>query len=137
MGKRKRISAENRKIQKSEQNCAVLRNSPSSPRKMRLVADLIRGKKVEDALNVLTYTRRDAAVRMKKLLYSAISNWEQKNEGSELSVSDLFIKTVTVDGARMLKRIRPRAQGRAFRIRKRANHVTIHLDTKQIEQSQN
>lgn len=137
MGKRKRLSAEKRKEQRSSQNYAVLKNSPVSARKMRLVADLVRGKDVETALNMLTYTHKDAAGRMKKLLLSAIANWEQKNENADLSVSDLYIKSVAVDGARTLKRIRPRAQGRAFRIRKRSNHVTLHLDTKQIEEQQN
>ncbi|MBN2890415.1 MAG: 50S ribosomal protein L22 [Bacteroidales bacterium] len=134
MGKRKRLSAEKRKEQRSTQNYAVLRNSPVSARKMRLVADLVRGKDVETALNMLTYTHKDAALRLKKLLLSAIANWEQKNENSELSVSNLYIKSVAVDGGRTLKRISPRAQGRAFRVRKRSNHVTINLDTKTEEQ---
>ncbi len=136
MGKRKKQSALKLKEQRSQQNYAILRNSPVSPRKMRLVADIIRGKDVEAALNILTYTHKDAAVRIKKLLLSAISNWEQKNDNSELSVSDLYIKTVAVDQSRTLKRISPSAQGRAFRIRKRSNHVTINLDTKKIEEQQ-
>lgn len=136
MGKRKRLSAEKRKEQRSEMNVAVLRNSNSSPRKMRLAADLVRGKDVETALNMLTYTHKDAALKLKKLLLSAIANWEQKNESAELS--DLYIKSINVDQARVLKRIRPRAQGRAFRVRKRSNHVTLHLDTKKTEdQEQN
>lgn len=129
MGKRKRQTAEKLKEIRSKSNYAILRNSPISPRKMRLVADLIRGKKVEEALNILEYTPKEAAVRLKKLLHSAISNWENKNDDSEYTVSDLYIKTIKVDQGRTLKRIQPRAQGRAFRIRKRSNHVTLFLDT--------
>ena len=136
MGKRKRISAEKRKEQRRQLTYAKLRNYPSSPRKMRLVADLIKGKDVETALNILTYSPQAAAVPMRKLLLSAIANWEQKNEDATLSVSDLYVKSVMVDGARTLKRIQPRAQGRAFRIRKRSNHVTLYLDTKQTEEQQ-
>lgn len=134
MGKRKRLSAQTRKELRSTKSIAVLRNSPVSARKMRLVADLVRGKEVEKALNLLTYTHKEAAIRLKKLLLSAIANWEQKNADSDLSVSDLYIKSVAVDEGRTIKRIRPRAQGRAFRIRKRSNHVTLQLDTKQIEE---
>lgn len=133
MGKRKRLSAEKLKEQRSSMNYAVLRNSPISPRKMRLVADLVRGKAVEDALNILAYSPKDAAGRLRKLLLSAISNWEQKNQDSEFTVSDLYIKAVNVDQAKTLKRIQPRAQGRAFRVRKRSNHVTLYLDTIQKE----
>ncbi len=129
MGKRKRQTAEKLKEIRSKSNYAILRNSPISPRKMRLVADLIRGKKVEEALNILEYTPKEAAMRLKKLLHSAISNWENKNDDSEYTVSDLYIKTIKVDQGRTLKRIQPRAQGRAFRIRKRSNHVTLFLDT--------
>ncbi|MBN2664179.1 MAG: 50S ribosomal protein L22 [Bacteroidales bacterium] len=135
MGKRKRLSAEKLKEQKGNSTYAVLRNSPVSPRKMRLVVDLVRGKAVEDALNILAFSPKDAAGRLRKLLLSAISNWEQKNQGSEYSVSDLYIKTVNVDQAKTLKRIQPRAQGRAFRVRKRSNHVTIYLDTIQKEEN--
>jgi large subunit ribosomal protein L22 len=134
MGKRKRLSAEKRKEQRSEMNVAVLRNSNSSPRKMRLAADLVRGKDAETALNMLTYTHKDAALKLKKLLLSAIANWEQKNDSVELS--DLYIKSINVDQARVLKRIRPRAQGRAFRVRKRSNHVTLHLDIKKTEEQE-
>jgi len=129
MGKRKRQKAEKLKEIRSKSNYAILRNSPISPRKMRLVADLVRGKKVEEALNILEYTPKEAAIRLKKLLHSAISNWENKNDDSEYTVSDLYIKTIKVDQGRTLKRIQPRAQGRAFRIRKRSNHVTLFLDT--------
>ncbi len=133
MGKRKRISAEKRKEQRKNESFAVLRNGSDSPRKMRLVVDLVRGKKVEDALNILAYSPKAAAVGLRKLVLSAISNWEQKNADSEFTVSDLYIKTLHVDQAKTLKRIQPRAQGRAFRVRKRSNHVTIYLDTIQKE----
>ena len=136
MGKRKRLSAEKRKEQRKAENIAVLRNSPVSARKMRLVADLVRGKDVETSLNMLTYTHKDAALKYKKLLLSAISNWEQKNEDAELSVSELYIKTTNVDQARTLKRIRPRAQGRAFRVRRRSCHVTLNLDVKKTKEQQ-
>jgi large subunit ribosomal protein L22 len=136
MGKRKRISAEKRKEQRRNTTYAKLRNYPSSPRKMRLVAELIKNKDVETALNILTYTPQAAAVPLRKLLLSAIANWEQKNEDTSLSVSDLYVKSVMVDQARTLKRIQPRAQGRAFRIRKRSNHVTLYLDTKKTEEQQ-
>jgi len=133
MGKRKRLNAEKYKEQRRNEAFAILRNSPVSPRKMRLVVDLVRGKKVENALNILAFSPKDAAGRLRKLLLSAISNWEQKNQDSEYTVSDLYIKTVNVDQAKTLKRIQPRAQGRAFRVRKRSNHVTIYLDTIQKE----
>ena len=136
MGKRKRQMAEKLKEQRKQTHYAVLRNEPSSPRKMRLVADLIRGKDVETALNILQYSPKAASVPMRKLLLSAIANWEQKNEDGNLSVADLYVKAVMVDQARTLKRIQPRAQGRAFRIRKRSNHVTLILDVKQQSEEQ-
>jgi len=134
MGKRKHLSAEKRKEQQKALNYAVLRNSPTSPRKMRLVADLVRGRRVEEALNILAYSPQDAAGRLRKLLLSAISNWEQKNSDSEQSVADLYISKIHVDQSKTLKRIQPRAQGRAFRVRKRSNHVTLYLDTIQTEE---
>ncbi len=134
MGKRKRISAEKRKEERKNSYYAVLRNYPSSPRKMRLVADMVRGKDVETALNILTYSPQAATVPLKKLLLSAIANWEQKSNDTDKTVSDLYIKTIMVDQSKTLKRIQPRAQGRAFRIRKRSNHVTLYLDTKQTEE---
>lgn len=129
MGTRKHRIAEERKQLRKSQYLAKLTNCPTSPRKMRLVADLIRGKDVETALNILRYTRKEAAGRLYKLLLSAIANWQAKNEGQRLEENNLFIKTLTVDSARMLKRIRPAPQGRAYRIRKRSNHVTLILDT--------
>ncbi|MFT6849483.1 MAG: large subunit ribosomal protein L22 [Sphingobacteriales bacterium] len=112
---------------------AKLNNCPTSPRKMRLVVDLIRGQEVDKALNILKFTRKEAAGRVEKLLLSAISNWQNKNEGVRLEDSDLVVKSAFVDQGRSLKRLRPAPQGRAHRIRKRSNHVTIILDSKTAE----
>jgi large subunit ribosomal protein L22 len=110
---------------------AKLNNCPTSPRKMRLVVDLIRGKKVDEALNTLRFNnKKDSAPRVEKLLLSAISNWAQKNEGARIEESDLYVKTAFVDCGPMLKRVLPAPQGRAHRIRKRSNHVTIVVDSK-------
>src|SRR3954466_5865051 len=103
---------------------AKLQNCPTSPRKMRLVVDLIRGEKVEKALYILKYTNKEAAIRVEKLLLSAIKNWEAKNEGQRPEDNELYVKTIMVDGGRQLKRLRPAPQGRGHRIRKRSNHVT-------------
>ncbi len=108
---------------------ARLKNVPTSPRKMRMVADLIRGQKVNKALSLLKYEPKEGASKLEKLLLSAISNWQNKNEETRLEDADLFIKSVTVDGGRILKRFRPAPQGRAHRIRKRSNHVTIIIDS--------
>ncbi len=108
---------------------ARLRNCPTSPRKMRLVADLVRGQKVSRALNILKFEPNQGAFRLEKLLLSAISNWQAKNENTRLEEADLFVKEVFVDSARMLKRLRPAPQGRAHRIRKRSNHVTLVVDS--------
>ena len=109
---------------------AKLKNCPTSPRKMRLLADLIRGKKVEEAYNILRFNAKiDYAIRLEKLLRSAIANWEQKNEGQRYEESGLIVKTIFVDGGPMMKRILPAPQGRAHRIRKRSNHVTLVVDT--------
>jgi len=109
---------------------AKLNNCPTSPRKMRLLADLIRGKKVEEAYNILRFNAKiDYAIRLEKLLRSAIANWEQKNEGQRYEESGLIVKTIFVDGGPMMKRILPAPQGRAHRIRKRSNHVTLVVDT--------
>ncbi len=116
---------------------AKLNNCPTSPRKMRLVVDLIRGEKVEKALYILKYTNKDAAIRVEKLLLSAIKNWESKNEGLRPEESELFVKAISVDGGRQLKRLRPRAQGRGNRIRKRSNHVTLVVDSKIVEPQTN
>jgi large subunit ribosomal protein L22 len=110
---------------------AKLRNCPLSARKMRLVADLVRGKKVEDAVNILKYTNKEAASWLEKLLLSAVTNWENKTQGAQdVDEHDLFIKKLMVDGAGHLKRIRPAPQGRAHRIRKHSNHVTVVIENR-------
>lgn len=108
---------------------AKLKNVPTSPRKMRLVADLIRGERVNKALNILKFEPKQGAARLEKLLLSAISNWQQHNEDVDLEEADLYVKSIFVDSGKMLKRLRPAPQGRAHRIRKRSNHVTMVLDT--------
>ncbi len=108
---------------------ARLVNVPTSPRKMRLVADLIRGVRVNQALSILKYEPKVGAAKLEKLLLSAISNWEAKNKEEKLEEADLFIKEIFVDSGRMLKRLRPAPQGRAHRIRKRSNHVTLIVDS--------
>lgn len=133
MGVRKHIRAEKIKEAKKSLYFAKLNNCPTSPRKMRLVAGLIRDKDVEMALNILKHTSKEAAGRMYKLVLSAIANWQEKNEGVRMEESNLFVKSVMVDSARQLKRIRPAPQGRAHRIRKRSNHVTVILDSRQVE----
>ncbi|QEM14045.1 MULTISPECIES: 50S ribosomal protein L22 [Mucilaginibacter] len=109
---------------------AKLQDCPTSPRKMRLVVDLIRGENVEKALYILKFTNKEAAIRVEKLLLSAIKNWEAKNEGKRVEDSNLFVKEVSVGGGRQLKRLRPAPQGRGYRIRKRSNHVTLVVDSK-------
>lgn len=105
-----------------------LRNIPTSPRKMRLVADLIRGKKANMALNILRFNDKHASNMLEKLLLTAIANWKEQNEDISIEDADLYIKEIYVDSARMLKRLRPAPQGRAHRIRKRSNHITIEID---------
>ncbi|NLN31323.1 MAG: 50S ribosomal protein L22 [Bacteroidales bacterium] len=129
MGARKRISAERRKEASMARSQAVLKNCPTSPRKMRLVTDLIRGMEVNRALDTLKYSSKEASRRVEKLLLSAIANWQAKNEGVRIEDSNLYVKTIYVDSGRVLKRLRPAPQGRAHRIRKRSNHVTLVLDT--------
>jgi large subunit ribosomal protein L22 len=107
---------------------AILRNVPTSPRKMRLVADMIRGQKVSRALAVLQYQPQVAAPILKKLLLSAVANWQQSNEGSKLEDAELFVKVIFVDCGTMLKRLRPAPQGRGHRVRKRSNHITVVID---------
>jgi len=109
---------------------AKLQNCPTSPRKMRLVVDLIRGVNVEKALFILKYTNKEAAIRVEKLLLSAIKNWELKNEDKRVEDSNLYVKEVSVGGGRQLKRLRPAPQGRGYRIRKRSNHVHLVVDSK-------
>lgn len=131
MGARKHNRAEAIKEAKKTKYYAVLKNCPTSPRKMRLVADLVRGMKVKQALDTLKFNPKEASKRLEKLLLSAIANWESKNEGVRMEEADLFIKEVFVDSARVLKRLRPAPQGRAHRIRKRSNHVTLILESNQ------
>ncbi len=128
MGKRKRIKADQTKEGRKTQYVAELVNVPTSPRKMRLVTDLVRGMQVEKALHTLKFTSKEAAGRVEKLLLSAISNWEQKSGNTDAST--LFVKEISVDGGRMLKRLQTAPQGRAHRVRKRSNHVTLVLDSK-------
>ncbi|MBO5582845.1 MAG: 50S ribosomal protein L22 [Bacteroidales bacterium] len=132
MGKRKRLMAERLKETKKQTAIAVLKDAPTSPRKMRLVADTVRGVEVNHALDLLHYSKKEASIRLEKLLRSAIANWEAKNaeQTRELENGNVFVKTIMVDEGRTLKRIRPCPQGRAGRIRKRSNHVTIILDVK-------
>ncbi len=128
MGARKRIAAEKRKEANKVRAVAVLNNCPSSPRKMRLVVDMIRGEEVNRALDILKYSTKEASRKVEKLLLSAIANWQKKNEEVRIEKSNLFVKEVFVDGGRTLKRLRPAPQGRGYRVRKRSNHVTIILD---------
>jgi len=128
MGARKKISAEERKQALKSTYFASLRNVPTSPRKMRLVADLVRGMEVGRALGVLKFSNKEAAARVEKLLRSAIANWEEKN-GRKAEDGELYISRIFVDGAATLKRMRPAPQGRGYRIRKRSNHVTIFVDS--------
>ena len=132
MGKRKKLRADALKEARKAQYFATLKDVPTSPRKMRLVADMVRGMEVNKALDVLKYSSKEASGRVEKLLMSAIANWQAKNEGSRLEDNELFVQTIMVDSGRMLKRLRPAPQGRAHRIRKRSNHVTLYVDTKDI-----
>ena len=128
MGARKRLSAEKRKDTKKTKYFAKLNGVPTSPRKMRLVADMIRGMEAFKALGVLKFSTKEASARLEKLLRSAIANWEQKNE-KKAETGELYISEIFVDSATMLKRLRPAPQGRGYRIRKRSNHVTLFVDT--------
>ncbi len=133
MGSRKRLRAEQLKEARKNKYVAKLNGCPTSPRKMRLVADLIRGLEVEKALNVLRFNPKEASINLEKLLLSAIANWQAKNEDASIEDAGLFIKTIAVDSASMLKRLRPAPQGRAHRIRKRSNHVTLELGVNNLE----
>jgi large subunit ribosomal protein L22 len=121
---------------KTGPSTAYLKNVPTSPRKMRLVADLIRGQRVSKALNILKYEAKHPAAKLEKLLLSAISGWEAKNSDVKLEEADLYVKEIFVDGGRILKRLRPAPQGRAHRIRKRSNHVTLVVDRMPAQQEQ-
>ena len=134
MGVRKRNKAEEVKEAKKQEYFAKLRNCPTSPRKMRLVADMVRGVMVDRALQMLKHSSQDAAGKVHKLLLSAISNWQSKNEGERIEDANLVVKEIFVDSGRMLKRIQPAPQGRAHRIHKHSNHVTLYLASKITEE---
>jgi len=125
MGSRKKQMADAIKEERKQVAFAKLNNCPTSPRKMRLMADLVRGQKAETALHILKFSSKEASRRLEKLLLSAIANWQAKNEDASIEDADLFVKEIRVDGGTMLKRLRPAPQGRAHRIRKRSNHVTV------------
>ncbi|HIF84093.1 MAG TPA: 50S ribosomal protein L22 [Flavobacteriaceae bacterium] len=133
MGLRKRQSAEKIKEAKKDIAFAKLNNCPTSPRKMRIVADSVRGKNVDMALTILKFSQKEASNKLEKLLMSAIANWQAKNEDADVEQANLFVKEIRVDSAAMLKRLRPAPQGRAHRIRKRSNHVTLVLGSKIID----
>jgi large subunit ribosomal protein L22 len=135
MGKRKHNTAEAMKEVRKTQYFAKLNDAPTSPRKMRLVADMIRGIEVNRALAMLRFSKKEASVRLEKLLRSAISNWEQKTE-KKAEDGNLYVSAISVDSARMLKRLRTAPQGRGYRIRKRSNHVTLFVDSKNINENQ-
>ena len=135
MGKRKHNTAEAMKEARKTQYFARLVGAPTSPRKMRLVADMIRGVEVNRALAMLRFSTKEASVRLEKLLRSAISNWEQKTE-KKAEDGNLYVSAISVDSARMLKRLRTAPQGRGYRIRKRSNHVTLFVDSKNINENQ-
>ena len=133
MGSRKRIKADEMKEARKKIAFAKLNNCPTSPRKMRLIADLIRGLDADKALAELKLNPKEASGRMEKLLLSALANWETKNEGKRMDENNLYVSEVKVDSGRMLKRVQPAPQGRAHRIRKRSNHVTLVVDSRQID----
>ncbi len=135
MGSRKKQMAEAIKEEKQKVAFAKLNNCPTSPRKMRLMADLVRGEKAEKALQILKFSSKEASRRLEKLLLSAIANWQAKNEDASIEDADLFVKEIRVDGGKMLKRLRPAPQGRAHRIRKRSNHVTVVIGSLNNTQS--
>ncbi|MFK7757551.1 MAG: 50S ribosomal protein L22 [Flavobacteriales bacterium] len=129
MGARKKNTASAIKAEKQKIAIAKLNNCPTSPRKMRKMADMVRGEDVFHALNVLKFSKQEASIRLEKLIRSAIANWESKNEGGRADEAGLVVSEIKVDSARMLKRIQPAPQGRAHRVRKRSNHVTVIVDT--------
>ena len=133
MGKRKRESAILIREANKKLTFAKLNNCPTSPRKMRLVADQVRGESINQALAILKFSPKEASRKLEKLLLSAISNWQAKNEEKDLEKSDLFVKEIKVDSGKMLKRLRPAPQGRAHRIRKRSNHVTLVLGANNLD----
>ena len=136
MGARKKISADARKEENKSLYFAKLNDVPTSPRKMRILADLIRGMEVNKALSVLKFSSKEASIRLEKLLKSAIANWEAKTE-QKADNANLYVSNIAVDSATMLKRLRTAPQGRGYRIRKRSNHVTIFVDTKITNDNEN
>jgi len=135
MGSRKKQMADAIKEGKKQVAFAKLNNCPTSPRKMRLVADLVRGERVEKALSILKFNQKEASSKLEKLLLSAIANWQSKNEEASIEDAELVVKEIRVDGGTMLKRLRPAPQGRAHRIRKRSNHVTLVVGANNNTQS--
>jgi len=135
MGVRKKQMADRIKEERKTIAFAKLNNCPTSPRKMRLVADLVRGEKVENALQILRFSPKEASRRLEKLLLSALANWQAKNEDENIEDADLIVSEIRVDSGAMLKRLRPAPQGRAHRIRKRSNHVTLVVGSKINTQS--
>lgn len=135
MGVRKKNMADQLKEARKHKAFAKLTNCPTSPRKMRLVANQVRGVEVEKALQILKFSPKEASINLEKLLLSAIANWQAKNEDASIEDADLFVKEIRVDGGTMLKRLRPAPQGRAHRIRKRSNHVTLVLGANDNTQS--
>jgi large subunit ribosomal protein L22 len=133
MGARKRNTANQRKEEAKSRFQAILKNCPTSPRKMRLVTQMISGKDVNKALDILKFSPQEASRRVEKLLLSAIANWQAKNEGVRIEESNLYVKEVFVDGGRALKRLQTAPQGRAYRLRKRSNHITLILDSMKME----
>jgi large subunit ribosomal protein L22 len=136
MGARKKITAEARKEDRKSLYFAKLNDVPTSPRKMRIVADMIRGMEVNKALSVLKFSSKEASGRLEKLLKSAISNWETKTE-QKADNAELYVSKIFVDSATMLKRLRTAPQGRGYRIRKRSNHVTLFVDSKITNDNEN
>jgi len=134
MSTRKKIAADERKEANKTKSFAILRNCPTSPRKMRYVVDLIRGQEVNRALDLLKFSNKEASERVEKLLKSAIANWQKKNEGERLEDNTLVVSEVKVDSGRVLRRLRTAPQGRGYRILKRSNHVTLVVDKMQVEE---
>lgn len=137
MGRRKKISADKRKEEQKAKYFAVLNNCPSSPRKMRYVVDMIRGVEINRALDILKFSNKEASEKVEKLLRSAIANWQQKNEGERIESANLVVSEVFVDGGSMLKRLKTAPQGRAYRVKKRSNHVTLYIDNAPVSQINN
>jgi len=134
MSQRKKIAADQRKEENKAKSFAILRNCPTSPRKMRYVVDMIRGQEVNRALDILKFSSKEASEKVEKLLKSAIANWQKKNEGERLEDNTLVVSEVKVDSGRVLKRLRTAPQGRGYRIQKRSNHVTLVVDKMQAEE---